>query len=187
MRLRFHADQTGHAGGIKLAAELQASSADHLEHANPDDIRALAASRTIGVLLPGVTHHMLEMTPRVSNDRLEEAAYPFMPLLARRLVAGGARLALATDYNPGTCPTLSMQTIMQLAARLYRLSYAEIWHMCTINAAAALDRGADRGSLEPGKRADILIWRVPHHGMVINRFGTNLVHTVIKDGAPVAG
>jgi imidazolonepropionase len=187
MRLRFHADQTGHAGGIKLAAELQASSADHLEHANLDDIRVLAASRTIGVLLPGVTHHMLEMTPRVSDDHLEEAAYPFMPLLARRLVAGGARLALATDYNPGTCPTLSMQTVMQLAARLYRLSYAEIWHMSTINAAASLDRGSDRGSLEPGKRADIVIWRVPHHGMVINRFGTNLVHTVIKDGRAIAG
>jgi imidazolonepropionase len=185
MRLRFHADQTGHAGGIQLAAELGASSADHLEHATADDIRSLAASRTIGVLLPGVTHHMLEMTPRVSDDHLEEAAYPFMPLLARHLVAGGARLALATDYNPGTCPTLSMQTIMQLAARLYRLSYAEIWHMSTINAAAALDRGHDRGSLEPGKRADLVIWRVPHHGMVINRFGTNLVHTVIKDGRPV--
>jgi imidazolonepropionase len=187
MRLRFHADQTGHAGGIKLAAELQASSADHLEHANADDIRALAASRTIGVLLPGVTHHMLEMTSRISNDQLEEAAYPWMPLLARRMIAGGARLALATDYNPGTCPTLSMQTIMQLAARLYRLSYAEIWHMCTVNAAASLDRGGDRGSLEPGKRADIVIWRVPHHGMVINRFGTNLVHIVIKDGRAVGG
>src|SRR4029077_12781554 len=103
------------------------------------------------------------------------------------MVTGGARLALATDYNPGTCPTLSMQTIMQLAARLYRLSYAEIWHMCTVNAAASLDRGGDRGSLEPGKRADIVIWRVPHHGMVINRFGTNLVHTVIKDGRAVVG
>jgi imidazolonepropionase len=182
MRLRFHADQTGHAGGIQLAAELQASSADHLEHANAADIRALASSRTIGVLLPGVTHHMLEMTPRISNDQLEQAAYPWMPLLARRMVAGGARLALATDYNPGTCPTLSMQTVMQLAARLYRLSYAEIWHMSTINAAASLDRGDDRGSIEPGKRADIVIWRVPRHGMVINRFGTNLVHTVIKNG-----
>jgi imidazolonepropionase len=182
LRLRVHADQTGHAGGIKLATELGASSADHLEHATDDDIRALASSRTIGVLLPGVTHHMLEMTPGVADGRLQEAAYPFMPLLARRLVESGARLALATDYNPGTCPTLSMQTIMQLAARLYRLSYAEIWQMSTINAAAALDRGHDRGSLEPGKRADMVVWRVPHHGMVINRFGSNQVHTVIKDG-----
>ena len=185
LRLRVHADQTGPAGGIKLATELGASSADHLEHATDDDIQALASSRTIGVLLPGVTHHMLEMTPRISAGRLEEAANPFMPLLARRLVDSGARLALATDYNPGTCPTLSMQTVMQLAARLYRLSYAEIWHMSTINAAAALDRGRDRGSLEPGKRADLVLWRVPQHGMVINRFGTNLVETVIKDGRAI--
>jgi imidazolonepropionase len=185
LRLRVHADQTGHAGGIQLAAELGASSADHLEHANDSDIAALASGRTIGVLLPGVTHHMLEMTPRVAGSRLEDAAYPFMPLLARRLVEGGARLALATDYNPGTCPTLSMQTIMQLAARLYRLSYAEIWHMSTINAAAALDRGADRGSIESGKRADLVIWNVPHHGMVINRFGTNLARLVIRNGRPI--
>jgi imidazolonepropionase len=75
-----------------------------------------------------------------------------------------------------------MQSVMQLAARLYRLGYAEIWHMATINAAHALDRGADRGSLEPGKRADVVVWRVPEHGMVINRFGTNLVDTVVKDG-----
>jgi len=189
MKLRVHADQTGRQGGIQLAVELDAASADHLEHANAEDVEALARSRTIAILLPGVTHHMLEMTPRLLDDRLEEAPYPFMPLLTRRLARAGARLALATDYNPGTCPTLSMQTVMQLAARLYRLSYAEIWHMATINAAAALGRGQDRGSLEPGKRADLVIWRVPAHGMVINRFGTNLVQAVIKDGrlVPVAG
>jgi imidazolonepropionase len=75
-----------------------------------------------------------------------------------------------------------MQSVMQLAARLYRLGYAEIWHMATINAAHALDRGADRGSLEAGKRADLVVWRVPEHGMVINRFGVNLVDVVVKDG-----
>ena len=78
--------------------------------------------------------------------------------------------------------TLSMQTVMQTAARLYRLGYAEIWHMVTINAAASLGRGRDRGSLEPGKRADIVIWRVPDHGMVIHRFGTNLADVVLIGG-----
>jgi imidazolonepropionase len=169
MRLRLHADQTGWAGGIQLAVELGASSADHLEHAREEDIAALASSRTIGILLPGVTHHMLEPSSPMAT-------------LARRLIEAGVRLALATDYNPGTSPTLSMQTAMQLAARLYRLSYAEIWYMSTINAAASLDRGRDRGSLEAGKRADIVVWKVPEHGMVINRFGTNLVESVIKDG-----
>ena len=187
MRLRLHADQTGRAGGIQLATELGASSADHLEHAREEDVVELASSRTVGVLLPGVTHHMLEMVPGLSTGRLTNPPYPYMPLLARQLVDAGARLALATDYNPGTSPTLSMQAVMQLAARLYRLSYAEIWHMATINAAASLDRGQDRGSLEPGKRADLMIWKVPHHGMVINRFGTNLVDTVIKDGVRTTG
>src|SRR5205823_9109679 len=146
MRLRLHADQTGQAGGIQLATELRASSADHLEHAREGDLVALASSRTMGVLLPGVTHHMLEMVPGVSSGRLTDPPYPYMPLLARRLVDAGARVALATDYNPGTSPTLSMQTAMQLGARLYRLSYAQVWQMSTINAAAALDRGHDRGS-----------------------------------------
>ncbi len=92
------------------------------------------------------------------------------------------RLALAADYNPGSSPTQSMQAVMQLAARFYRLGYAEIWHMSTINAACALDRGDDRGSLEVGKRADIVVWKVPEHGMVINRFGVNLVDVVVKNG-----
>jgi imidazolonepropionase len=78
-----------------------------------------------------------------------------------------------------------MQTVMQLAARLFRLSYAEIWNMCTINAAASLGRGKDRGSLQPGKRADVVIWNVPEHGMVINRFGVNLVDKVIALGKTV--
>jgi imidazolonepropionase len=128
---------------------------------------------------------MLEMTPSVTDGRLRPAVKPFWPLLVRRMMAAGMRLALSADYNPGTSPTPSMQTVMQLAARLYRLGYAEIWHMSTINAAHALDRGADRGSLEPGKRADLVIWRVPEHGMVIHRFGVNLVDTVIKDGRVV--
>jgi imidazolonepropionase len=78
-----------------------------------------------------------------------------------------------------------MQMVMQIAARLFRLSYAEIWNMCTINAAASLRRAKDRGSLEPGKRADIIIWKVPEHGLVINRFGVNLVDKVIASGRTV--
>jgi len=133
-------------------------------------------------LLPGVTLHMLEMTPRVTEGELGEAEKPFMPLLARQAVEAGGVVALSTDFNPGSCPTQSMQMVMQLAARLYRLSYAEIWHMSTLNAARSLDRGHDRGSLETGKRADILMWTVPEHGMAINRFGVNLVDTVVVKG-----
>lgn len=181
-RLRVHADQVGDAGGAALAARLGASSADHLDHVTEAGIRALAQSGTVGVLLPSVTHHMMEMTPKREDGRWVPAAKAYWPELARRMVDAGMRLALSPDYNPGTSPRPSMQTVMRLAARLYRLGYAEIWHMATINGAHALDRGRDRGSLEPGKRADLVVWRVPEHGMVINRFGVNLVEAVVKDG-----
>jgi imidazolonepropionase len=175
----------GPIGAAELAARLGATSADHLDHVSDDGIRALAESGTVGVLLPGVTYHMMEMTPKVEGDRLVAASKPHWPLLVRRLVGAGVRLALSADYNPGTSPTPSMQAAMRLGACLYRLGYSEVWHMATINAAHALDRGDDRGSLESGKRADLVIWRVPEHGMVINRFGVNLVETVIKDGRVV--
>jgi imidazolonepropionase len=181
-RLRLHADQVGDAGGAALAARLGASSADHLDNVSAAGIDALAQSGVVGVLLPGVTSHMMEMTPKLEGGKLVPAAKAFWPELARRMIERGMRLALSADYNPGTSPTPSMQSVMQLAARLYRLGYAEIWHMATINAAHALDRGADRGSLEAGKRADLVVWRVPEHGMVINRFGVNLVDVVVKDG-----
>lgn len=177
-RLRVHADQNGPAGGAELAAEFGASSADHLDHISAAGIRAMARTGTVGVLVPGVTYHMAEMIPRVEGR-------PFWPRLVRRMIGGGMRLALAADYNPGSSPTPSMQAVMQLAARFYRLGYAEIWHMSTINAACALDRGDDRGSLEVGKRADVVVWKVPEHGMVINRFGVNLVDIVVKDGRVV--
>ena len=185
MGVRLHADQTGDAGGATLAARLRAASADHLDHASEAGFRAMAEAGTVATLLPGVTHHMLEMTPPLEDDAVGRAEKPFMPRLARTAVDAGGVVALATDYNPGTCPTPSMQAVMQLAARLYRLGYAENWHMCTINAAAALGRGADRGSLEPGKRADIVIWDVAEHGMVIHRFGVNLVDTLVCGGRVV--
>jgi imidazolonepropionase len=185
MRIRVHADQTGDANGAALAARLSASAADHLDYANPAGLRAMASSGTVATLLPGVTLHLCELTPAVRDGALSAAEKPFMPMLARSAIVAGAVVALSTDYNPGSCPTVSMQVIMQLAARLFRLSYAEIWNMCTLNAARALDLAADRGSLEAGKRADVLLWTVPEHGMVINRFGSNLVDTVVAGGRVV--
>lgn len=183
--LRVHADQTADAGGAAFAAAVGATSADHLESSSDDGIRILADSDTVGVLVPGVAFHQLETIPQPTETGLSPPPRPDVPAWARRLVDSGAHLALATDYNPGTSPTRSMQTVMQLAARLYRLNYAEIWHMATINAAAALDRAHETGSLEPGKRADLLLWNVPQHGMVIHQFGTNLVNTVVKAGQVV--
>lgn len=185
MRIRVHADQFGDARGGLLAARLQASGADHLDYTSDEGFRAMAEAGTVATLLPGVTLHLCEMTPSVSSAGLGAAEKPFMPLVARRAVAAGGVVALSTDYNPGSCPTPSMQMVMQLAARLFRLGYAEIWNMCTLNAARALDCSHDRGSLETGKRADIVIWNVPSHGMVINRFGVNLADTVISRGRVV--
>jgi imidazolonepropionase len=182
MGIRVHADQFGDAGGGLLAARLQASGADHLDYTSDEGFRAMAEAGTVATLLPGVTLHMCEMTPSVTGDGLGAAEKPFMPLVARRAIAAGGAVALSTDYNPGSCPTPSMQMVLQLAARLFRLGYAEIWNMATLNAARALDCAHDRGSLEIGKRADIVIWTVPNHGMVINRFGVNLADTVISRG-----
>jgi imidazolonepropionase len=185
MGIRVHADQTGEARGALLAARFHAASADHLDYTTDEGFAAMAQAGTTGILFPGVTLHMCEMTPKPVGEVLMPAEKPFMPLVARRAIDSGCIIALSTDYNPGSCPTPSMQMVMQLAARLFRLSYAEIWNMCTLNAAVSLGRGHDRGSLEPGKRADIVIWKVPEHGLVINRFGVNLVDTVLVEGEVV--
>lgn len=180
--IRVHADQTGDAGGAALAAELGAASADHLDHASAAGLEAMAAAGTAAVYLPAVTFHLMEMTGGVRDGALLPATKPFMPLAVRRAIAAGAVVALSADYNPGSAPTPSMQIVMQLAARLYRLTYAQIWHMCTLNAAASLGRGHDRGSLAAGKRADVVIWSEPDHRRVINRFGYNMVDRVLVAG-----
>lgn len=185
MGIRVHSDQTGDAEGGLLAAELKAASADHGDYTTDTGFRAMAQAGTAAILFPGVSYHMLEMTSALVDGTLVPAEKPFMPQVARRAIDAGCNVALSTDYNPGSCPTMSMQTVMELAARLYRLNYAEIWNMSTLNAAASLDRGHDRGSLEPSKRADFVIWKVPEHGMVIHRFGTNLVDQVFVEGRTI--
>jgi imidazolonepropionase len=186
MGVRVHADQTGSSGGAGFAADIGAASADHLDYATEADLLKMARSGCVAVLVPGVTHHLLEMTPGIGGVAATPAAKGFLPSLVARMVELGVCIAVSTDYNPGTSPTLSMQTAMQLASRLFRLSYAQVWHMATINAAKSLNRDHDRGSLEIGKLADVVIWQVPEHGMVVNRFGTNLADTVIKAGQIVA-
>lgn len=185
MEIRVHADQTGDANGAQLAADLGAHSADHLDYTSDRGFAAMAKAGTVGIIFPAVTLHMCEMTPKAQDGSLAPADKPFMPQMARRAIDSGCTIALSTDYNPGSCPTPSMQIVMQLAARLFRLSYAEIWNMCTINAAASLGRAKDRGSLTAGKRADIIVWKVPEHGLVINRFGVNLVDKVLASGKVV--
>ena len=164
--LKIHADEFKNLGGASLAAELGATSADHLVKTSPKDIQTLANSGTVAVSLPG--------TP----FGLDEEEYtPAQAILER-----DGLLALATDINPGTSWCESMQFIMALACRKMDLTPAQAIAAATINAAAALQRQEDIGSIEPGKQADLLILDVNNYQHLGYRFGTNLVSQVIKQG-----
>jgi imidazolonepropionase len=164
--LKIHADEFDNLGGASLAAELGAVSADHLVKTSAGDIAALAQSDTVAVALP--------CTP----FGLAEAHYT----PAHQILDAGGLLALATDLNPGTAWCESMQFAIALACRYMRLTPAQAIAAATINAAAAIRRQAEIGSLEPGKQADLLILDVPDYRHLGYRFGTNLVETVIKKG-----
>lgn len=170
LSLRVHADEFMSLGATALAAEMGATSADHLLVTTPDDVARLARSRTIAVLLPATPFGL-----GIANTAP-----------AQSLVKAGAALALATDCNPGTAWCESMQMVMALATRNLRLSPSQALAAATINAAFAVDRGHEIGSLESGKLADVVIWDAPDYRHLSYRFGANLAHTVIKRGRVVA-
>lgn len=179
--LRVHADQTGDVSGTGIAAKAGALTVDHLDFVSDESLAALAHSTTVGVIFPAANMHLLDMTPGREGKRPRD-----LVAWADRLVESGAALALSTDYNPGTAPCTSMQMTMQLASRLYRLSFAAVWNLATINAAHALGNTAERGSIEIGKTADFVIWNVAEHGQVIHRIGSNLAAEVHIAGSVVA-
>lgn len=170
MRAKIHADEFASIGGARLAAELGATSADHLVATPEADLQALGQADTVAVALPatpfglGHTH--------------------YTPALA--LIEAGAALALATDCNPGTAWCESMQFVMALACRYLHISPAEALAAATLNAAYAVRLGERVGSLEPGKQADMLILDAADYRHLAYRFGGNLVQTVIKAGQVVA-
>lgn len=164
--LKIHADEFDNLGGARLAAELNAVSADHLVATSAEDITALACSNTVAVALP--------CTP----FGLAEAHYT----PAQQILDAGGLLAIATDLNPGTAWCENMQFAIALACRYLKLTPAQSIAAATINAAAAIARSKQIGSLEPGKQADLLILSVPDYRHLGYRFGTNLVQTVIKKG-----
>jgi len=167
--LRVHADQLRDSGGALLAARLQAASADHLEHTGEEGIRALARSGTAAVLLPGAAFFLRS---GVSG-------------LGRRLVDAQVPVALATDVNPGTCPTEAMPAILPLACLNFGLSPAEAIVAATLNAAYALGLASRAGSLEVGKAADAQVLDVPNHLHLVYHFGVNHCRTVVKGGRMV--
>ena len=164
--LKIHADEFAALGGTRLAVELGAVSADHLVCTPPDEIGRLAQSDTIAVALPG--------TPFGLGQR------DYTP--ARAILDAGGALALATDCNPGTCWCEDMQFMIALACRYMGLTPAEAISAATINAAYAVGLGAEVGSLEPGKRADLLLLDIPSHRHLGYRFGSNLVQAVVVEG-----
>jgi imidazolonepropionase len=163
---RLHAEQLSRTGAAQLAVELEAASCDHLEHINSADIRRLAESSTVATLLPGCDFHLgwKEYAP------------------ARRLIEAGAIVALATDYNPGTCPTVSMPIILSLACTQLRMTPAESITAATINAAFALRRDKRIGSLEAGKQADLAVFAVEDYREIPYYFGMNRCWMTMKRG-----
>ncbi len=164
--VKIHADEFKNLGGARLAAELGAASADHLVVTSQEDIEALGRSDTAAVALPCTPFGLAEgeYTP------------------AKEILSAGGLLAIATDINPGTAWCESMQFAIALSCRYMRLTPAQAIVAATLNAAAAIGRADEVGSLEPGKKADLLILEVSDYRHLGYRFGTNLVRSIIKDG-----
>jgi len=169
--VRLHADQLADDGAAKLAAELCAASADHLEYASASGIDALARVGTCGVLLPAATFFLM-------MDR---------PPPGRRLIEAGVPVVVATDFNPGSCPTESMVAALWFACLSARLTVDEAITAATLNAAHALGRADRTGSLEPGKRADLVVHAVPNRYHLVYRFGVSRIDKVIAAGKLVVG
>ena len=172
--LRLHADELAPSGGAELAAELGALSADHLAHPSGEGLAALASAAleghpVVATLLPATTWFLM-------HDE-------YAP--ARELIERGVPVALATDFNPGTSPNPSLPLVMTIACLELGLSPSEALAAVTINGAHALGLGDDRGSIEPGKLGDLVVWRVPTHRQIPYWVGANLVATVVKRGRVV--
>ncbi len=162
---KLHAEELSASGGAELAASLGAVSADHLEHITDEGIDALARAGVVGVLLPGVSFF------------LNHAYAP-----ARDLIEAGVPVALATDFNPGSCMSYSMPLMMTIACTQMKLSPEEAITAATLNAAAALNLSQEIGSIEIGKKADLVLLDIPNYAFLPYHFGENHVDKVVKNG-----
>ncbi len=170
LRLRVHADQLGHSGAAEAAARLGAASADHLNNAGPAGVAALGDGGTVAVLLPVSTLFIRAQRPPVDELR-----------------ASGAALAVATDFNPGTSPCLSMPEALAVASSLYRLPPLAALTAATLNPAVVLGMQDRLGSLEPGKRADFVVLDATDPAMIEYRPGHDPVAQVWVGGRQAFG
>jgi imidazolonepropionase len=167
--LRIHAGQFTNMGAARLACELGAASADHLEQASAEDAAVLGNSTTVATLLPGSVFHL--------------ALERYAP--ARMLIDEGAAVALATDFNPGTSPTVSMPMVIGLACRMMHMTPAEAIVAATVNGAYALGLQDRIGTLEAGKNADLILLDAHDYRELSYWFGMNPIATTIKRGRVV--
>jgi imidazolonepropionase len=165
LKLKIHADQLSRTGAAALGIGVGATSVDHLDHADASDFAALAASSTVATLLPGANFFM-------------GSTYP----AAREMIAAGVAVALATDFNPGTCPMIGLPLVMSLACTQMRMTPAEVWAAVTLNGAAALALAHECGSLTNGKRADLAVFNADDFRAVPYFAGANLCRFVIVGG-----
>ena len=168
LRPKIHADEIEAIGGSRLAGEIGAISAEHLIVCPPEGIDALAKGGVIACLLPATSFNLGAV---------------FAP--ARDMVKAGVPVAMATDFNPGSCPCLNMQFVINLGCLKYKLTPEEVLTAVTLNGAAAIGMADRVGSVETGKQGDLVIWDAPDLDYICYRVGSNLAGTVIKKGAVV--
>jgi imidazolonepropionase len=166
LKLKVHADEIVPMGGAELAAEMHCVSADHLGMISSQGIAALKNAGVIPVLLPATLFSLASKT--------------YAP--AREMITAGLPVALATDYNPGSCNCDSLPLVMTLACLQMRMTPAEALAACTINAAAAINLENRIGSITSGKQADLLIWDIPSYKYIPYHMGSSNPETVIKKG-----
>ncbi len=163
--LKLHSDEFNSIGGTQLATELGAISVDHLEHISDDAIAGLRRGNTVAVLLPGVSFFLRN---------------PYAP--ARKLIDAGIPVAIASDFNPGSCMSFSMPLMMTIACTQMSMTPEEAITATTLNGAAAMGISDQVGSIEIGKRADIILYDIPNYRYLAYHFGTNLATKIIKNG-----
>lgn len=162
--VKIHADEIDPLGGLELAIEENAISADHLVASSAEGKAKLKNSDTVAVLLPGTTFYLGKET---YAD-------------ARGMLDNNGAIAIATDFNPGSCVTNNLQLVMSIAALKLKLSPNEIWNAVTVNAAKAID--VEAGTINKGDKANIVIWDAPNHEYIPYHYGINHAEKVIKDG-----
>lgn len=163
-KVKIHADEIDPLGGLELAIEEEAISADHLVAASEEGKKQLSDSDTVAVLLPGTTFYLGK------NDYAD----------ARGMLDNTGAIAIATDFNPGSCVTNNLQMVMAISALKLKLSPKEIWNAVTVNAAKAID--SKGGTINAGDRANIVVWDAPNHEYIPYHYGINHAGIVIKDG-----